>query len=74
LFPQLAGEWERQVQALAGWEHFQLADFERIGREFPVTWVVTRRPAAAGLICPYEKQFLAVCRIPAANGMKGERP
>jgi hypothetical protein len=74
LFPQLAGEWERQVQALAGWEHFQLADFERIGREFPVTWVVTRRPAADGLSCPYEKQFLAVCRIPAANGMKGERP
>jgi hypothetical protein len=64
LFPQLAESWDRQVKALAGWEHFQLADFERIGREYPVTWVVTRRPAAAGLICPYENQTLAVCRIP----------
>jgi len=63
LFPQLAADWKAEVLAQTGWQRFQLADFERLAHQYPVTWVVSRRPAPAGLICPYENQELAVCRI-----------
>ncbi|SRR5579883_66775 len=65
LFPQLAEEWKAQVAAQAGWSGFRLADFQRLARQYPVTWVVTRRPAPAGLQCPYQNAALSVCRIEA---------
>lgn len=64
LFPQLADQWKAQVLAQSGWQQFELADFERLARRYPVTWVVARRPSPAGLVCPYENRDLAVCRIP----------
>jgi len=64
LFPQLADRWKAQVDVLKGWEHFQLADFERVERQYPVTWAVIARPAPAGLVCPYENEILDVCRLP----------
>ena len=64
LFPQLADQWKAQVLAQSGWQQFELADFERLARRYPVTWVVARRPSPAGLVCPYENPDLAVCRIP----------
>jgi len=63
LFPQLADEWKAEVRAQTGWARFQLADFQRLARQYPVTWVVTRRPPPAGLTCPYENAELGVCRI-----------
>ena len=63
LFPQLAADWKAEVLAQTGWQRFQWADFERLAQRYPVTWIVTLRPAPAGLTCPYENQELAVCRI-----------
>jgi hypothetical protein len=67
LFPQLADRWKSQVQAQSGWENFQLGDFENLARQFPVTWILTRRPSPAGLVCPYQNRELAVCRIGAPH-------
>lgn len=63
LFPQLADEWKAEVTAQTGWARFQLADFQRLARQYPVTWVVTSRPPPAGLECPYENAELSVCRL-----------
>jgi len=63
MFPQLAAEWQRQVSAEGGWNHFQAADFVRLKQEFGVTWVVLAHPVA-GLACPYSNGSLQVCQIP----------
>jgi hypothetical protein len=65
LFPQLADRWKSQVRAQTGWEHFRLGDFQNLARQYPVTWILTRRPSPAGLVCPYRNRELAVCRIAA---------
>lgn len=72
LFPQLAVDWDQQVRAQSGWDRFSLDDFQKLARLYPVTWIVTRRPAAAGLDCPYDSARLAVCRI--GPGMSAHAP
>lgn len=62
MFPQLAEEWQRQVQAEKGWNTFQLSDFQRLKSEFGVDWVVLGHPVS-GLECPYANNGLQVCRI-----------
>ncbi len=62
MFPQLVGDWERDQQALRGWDRFTLADFERLRRERGVSWVVLDR-AVAGLPCPYRNGQVRVCQI-----------
>ncbi len=37
LFPRLAEHWDRQVRVLNDWNHFELADFERVAKLYPVT-------------------------------------
>jgi hypothetical protein len=64
LFPRLALRWKREVQAQTGWERFKLPDFRRLARDHSVSWIITRRSAAAGLPCPYTNVELAVCQIP----------
>ncbi len=64
MFPPLAEQWEKQVQAQTGWRSFQLADFLRLRQDFGVTWVVLQKPALAGLDCPYENNTVKVCRLP----------
>lgn len=64
LFPQLAEEWQREQAAQNGWTRFQLADFQRLAREYPVSWMVAQIPAPVGLDCPYRNRAVAVCRIP----------
>lgn len=66
LFPVLAEEWGREQTAQAGWQGFTAADFVHLAHEYPVTWVVLRPPAAAGLECPYSNPAVSVCRIPGA--------
>jgi hypothetical protein len=61
--PNLAEEWWRQVQALAGWPSFQPTDFERLRRDFGVNWVVVATAQRIGLTCPYQNSELAVCRL-----------
>lgn len=61
-FPQLASSWDEQVNAPAGWDNFSLADFQRLARAYPVTWIVTRRPLAE-LDCPYRAAQVSVCKL-----------
>ena len=63
LFPGLADEWQAETRAQWGWEHFGPDEFGSLARRYPVSWVVTRRSAVAGLECPFLNAELAVCRI-----------
>ncbi|HKD60469.1 MAG TPA: hypothetical protein VKB47_08410 [Terracidiphilus sp.] len=62
--PELGPDWERQVDATAGWQAFRLADFERLKREFRVDWALVSYPAPDGLNCQWHNASLSVCRIP----------
>ena len=62
--PELGPAWKRQSEAGKGWEHFQLADFERLKTEFGVDWALVTYPAPAGLECVWHNEALTVCRIP----------
>lgn len=61
--PQLAPEWDRELQAESGWHDFKLADFERLKREFGVDWVIVRYPELTGLNCEWHNGELAICQI-----------
>lgn len=62
--PELGPSWERQADATANWQHFQLADFERLKSEFGVDWALVSYPAPPDLDCQWHNQRLSVCRIP----------
>jgi hypothetical protein len=62
--PELGVVWARQVKAQRGWSRFQLADFERLKKEFGVNWVLVSYPQPAGLGCQWHNAVLSVCRIP----------
>ncbi len=64
MFPPMADEWLRQVNAQKDWKHFQLADFERLRAEFGVNWVVLQQPGVPGLVCPYQNKAVLVCPLP----------
>jgi hypothetical protein len=63
MFPALAPDWYEQVRAQQGWTGFQLSDFQRLRREYGVTWVILQRPGMSGLTCPYQNRAANVCRI-----------
>lgn len=63
MFPAMADEWFRQVQAQDGWQHFQLQDFYRLRADYGVTWIVVQQPGVAGLSCPYQNATVQVCRL-----------
>jgi hypothetical protein len=63
LFPQLAAEWQSQVVAGRGLDHFVLADFQKLVKLYPVTWILMIGPGAPGLTCPYRNRDLSVCRM-----------
>lgn len=62
--PELGSAWERQVDATAGWQDFERADFKRLKRELGVDWVIVRYPQPTGLDCKWHNQSLSVCEIP----------
>jgi hypothetical protein len=62
--PSLAATWQRESAAQQGYSHFQLADFERLKRDFGADWAIVSLPAPAGLDCKWHNNALAVCRIP----------
>jgi hypothetical protein len=61
---ELGPVWKRQVDAQAGWSHFQLADFKQLKANFAVQWVVVSFPQSAGLACSWHNATLSVCQIP----------
>ncbi len=63
MFPSLVREWEPQIQAQQGWKDFQSPDFQRLRREYGVTWVILQRRPVAGLNCPYENSVVMVCQV-----------
>ncbi len=63
MFPPMAEEWLRQVQAQSAWKTFQAQDFRRLKAEYGVNWVVVQQPGAAGLDCPYQNAAVLVCRV-----------
>jgi hypothetical protein len=63
MFPPLAEEWERQVQAQGGWKNFQAQDFSRLRTAYGVTWVIVRQPGVVNMSCPYQNQVAMVCRL-----------
>jgi hypothetical protein len=63
MFPAMADEWLRQVQAQTGWKDFQAQDFRRLHTDFGATWVVLQAPGVSGLDCPYRNSTVLVCRL-----------
>jgi hypothetical protein len=72
--PRLAPRWLEEVNAQSGWQNFQAADFQRLKKEFGVTWVIISRHDASQahpdkdqptspMTCPYENDQLEVCRL-----------
>jgi hypothetical protein len=66
MFPDLplAEHWQEQVNAQQGWMRFQVADFERLRKQYGAGWVLLDRQNSFGLDCPYANATLRVCRIP----------
>ena len=64
MFPQIGDSWMAQVQAQTGIDQFQKQDFERLERDYGVSWVVLRQPGHADLECPYQNTVVKVCRLP----------
>jgi len=62
--PALADEWNREIEAQAGWATFKREDFERLKSEFGVDWVLIKYPQPGGLDCNWHNRMLSVCRIP----------
>jgi hypothetical protein len=63
MFPALADEWLRQVNAQRGWKDFRADDYRRLRNDFGVNWVVVQQPEMPGLDCPYRNRSVAVCRL-----------
>lgn len=74
--PRLAPRWLKEVTAEAGWHNFQIADFQRLRRDFGVDWIILSRADLlvssgeisnpqdlAGMTCPYRNQQVFVCRL-----------
>ena len=64
MFPPLADEWQRQVQAQQNWKNFELSDFLRLRDGYHVSWVILEQPGVAGVDCPYQNHAVMVCRLP----------
>jgi hypothetical protein len=64
MFPQIGDSWMSQVQAQTGIDQFQRRDFDRLERQYGVTWAVLRQPGHADLDCPYQNTAVKVCRLP----------
>ena len=68
--PPLAPRWLKEVNAQSGWQNFQAADFQRLKKQFGVTWIIFSRPpnqysaaTMSGMTCPYQQGPLQVCRL-----------
>jgi hypothetical protein len=69
--PELGPAWANQVDALAGWDRFQLADFARLRTQFGVNWVLVSYPPPPRLTCIWHNDRLSVCRVQGASEGQG---
>lgn len=65
MFPLMADEWLKQVQAQSGWRNFRSENFGTLRAQYGVTWVVLQQPGLVGMQCPYQNRAVLVCSIPA---------
>jgi hypothetical protein len=63
MFPPLAEEWLRQVQAQSGWRKFRPEELSRLHATYGVNWVVVQQPGVGNMSCPYRNQAVMVCRL-----------
>jgi hypothetical protein len=63
MFPALADEWWKQVQAQSPWKNLHAEDFARLREKYGVSWIVVQQPGVAGMSCPYENSAVRVCRL-----------
>jgi len=63
MFPAMADDWYRQVQAQSEWKNLQQDDFRRLQKEYGVNWVVLQQPGSSGMDCPYSNRVVLVCRL-----------
>ena len=63
MFPKLAETWRDQVRSLDGWQNFKAPEFERLRRDYGVTWVILQNSAPTGLPCPFQHSKVLVCRL-----------
>jgi hypothetical protein len=66
--PSLAPRWLKEVNAQNGWQTFGPSDFQRLKKEFGVTWIVVANHAASSradkaFTCPYQNEAVQVCRL-----------
>ncbi len=63
MFPRLAETWRDQVRSLDGWQNFKPADFERLQRDYGITWVIVGKGTSSGFPCPFQNSKVLVCRL-----------
>src|SRR6266571_5116961 len=68
--PRLAPRWLKEVNAQNNWKNFQATDFQRLKRDFGVTWVMLSSAHDAGqeqseqtMTCPYKNSQVQICRL-----------
>jgi hypothetical protein len=61
--PELGPAWANQVDAQAGWNRFQFADFARLRAQFGVNWILVSYPPPPRLTCIWHNDRLSVCRL-----------
>jgi len=69
MFPPLADEWMRQVDAQKDWKNFKIEDYRRLQDEYGVNWLVLQPPGVPGLDCPYQNRAALVCRLPGRDSL-----
>ena len=63
MFPPLAEEWWSEVLAQTPWKDFRAPDFDRLKRNYGVSWVVVQQPGIADIECAYQNTTLRVCQL-----------
>ncbi len=61
--PELGPVWAKEVDAQAGWDRFESADFARLRAQFGVDWVLVSYPPPPRLTCIWHNDRLSVCRV-----------
>jgi hypothetical protein len=64
MFPTLAAEWWRQVQAQTPWQSLHLEDLLRLKNQYGVNWVLLQQPGIPGIDCAFQNAAVRVCRVP----------
>jgi hypothetical protein len=63
MFPDVAEEWWKQLQAQQNWSQLTETDFRRLKQEYGVSWVVLQPRNLGNLPCPYQNRAVLVCQI-----------